>query len=63
MIAGFVTLPSMLNAAQVLSFLPFFVVGLTLRPHHFAFLRRRAMRVPPARCCSSWAGRRRTRPR
>lgn len=44
MIAGFVTLPSMLNAAQVLSFLPFFVVGLTLRPHHFALLRRRAMR-------------------
>jgi fucose 4-O-acetylase-like acetyltransferase len=45
MIAGFVTLPSMLNAAQVLSFLPFFVIGLTLRPHHFAFLRRRAMRA------------------
>jgi fucose 4-O-acetylase-like acetyltransferase len=45
MLAGFVTLPSMLNAAQVLSFLPFFVVGLTLRPHHFALLRRRAMRV------------------
>jgi fucose 4-O-acetylase-like acetyltransferase len=45
MIAGFVTLPSMLNAAQVLSFLPFFVVGLTLRPHHFALLRRRTMRV------------------
>ena len=45
MIAGFVTLPSMLNAAQVLSFLPFFVIGLTLRPHHFAFLRRRATRA------------------
>jgi fucose 4-O-acetylase-like acetyltransferase len=45
MLAGFDTLPSMLNAAQVLSFLPFFVVGLTLRPHHFAFLRRRAMRI------------------
>jgi fucose 4-O-acetylase-like acetyltransferase len=45
MLAGFVTLPSMLNAAQVLSFLPFFVVGLTLRPHHFAFLRRREMRA------------------
>jgi fucose 4-O-acetylase-like acetyltransferase len=44
MLAGFVTLPSMLNAAQVLSFLPFFVLGLTLRPHHFVFLRRRAMR-------------------
>ncbi|MDN3356180.1 acyltransferase family protein [Actinomadura sp. DC4] len=48
MIAGFVTLPSMLNAAQVLSFLPFFVIGLTLRPHHFAFLRRRAMRAAGA---------------
>ena len=48
MIAGFVTLPSMLNAAQVLSFLPFFVIGLTLRPHHFAFLRRRVMRVAGA---------------
>ncbi len=45
MIAGFITLPSMLNAAQVLSFLPFFVIGLTLRPHHFAFLRRRAVRI------------------
>jgi fucose 4-O-acetylase-like acetyltransferase len=45
MLAGFDTLPSMLNAAQVLSFLPFFVVGLTLRPHHFALLRRRWMRV------------------
>jgi fucose 4-O-acetylase-like acetyltransferase len=48
MIAGFVTLPSMLNAAQVLSFLPFFVIGLTLRPHHFAFLRRPAMRAAGA---------------
>jgi fucose 4-O-acetylase-like acetyltransferase len=48
MLAGFDTLPSMLNAAQVLSFLPFFVVGLTLRPHHFAFLRRRAMRITGA---------------
>jgi fucose 4-O-acetylase-like acetyltransferase len=45
MLAGFDTLPSMLNAAQVLSFLPFFVVGLTLRPHHFALLRRRGVRV------------------
>jgi fucose 4-O-acetylase-like acetyltransferase len=48
MLAGFDTLPSMLNAAQVLSFLPFFVVGLTLRPHHFALLRRRAMRFAGA---------------
>ena len=45
MLAGFVTLPSMLNAAQVLSFLPFFVLGLTLRPHHFALLHRRVARV------------------
>jgi fucose 4-O-acetylase-like acetyltransferase len=48
MIAGFVTLPSMLNAAQVLSFLPFFVVGLTLRPNHFALLQRRGMRLAGA---------------
>jgi fucose 4-O-acetylase-like acetyltransferase len=45
MLAGFVTLPSMLNAAQVLSFLPFFVLGLTLRPRHFALLRRRLARA------------------
>lgn len=47
-IAGFATMPAMLNAAQVLSFLPFFVVGLTLRPEHFALLRRRAARVAGA---------------
>jgi fucose 4-O-acetylase-like acetyltransferase len=48
MLAGFVTLPSMLNAAQVLSFLPFFVLGLALRPKHFAILHRRAVRVAGA---------------
>ncbi|MEV5752270.1 acyltransferase family protein [Actinoallomurus sp. NPDC052308] len=48
MLAGFVTLPSTLNAAQVLSFLPFFVLGLVLRPHHFAILHRRAVRVAGA---------------
>ncbi|GAA0343222.1 acyltransferase family protein [Actinoallomurus spadix] len=48
MLAGFVTLPSMLNAAQVLSFLPFFVLGLALRPRHFAVLHRRAVRVAGA---------------
>ncbi len=48
MLAGFITLPSMLNAAQVLSFLPFFVIGLTLRPHHFALMRRRAVRIAGA---------------
>ncbi|MCO6003893.1 acyltransferase family protein [Actinoallomurus purpureus] len=48
MLAGFVTLPSTLNAAQVLSFLPFFVLGLTLRPHHFAVLHRRAVRIAGA---------------
>jgi fucose 4-O-acetylase-like acetyltransferase len=48
MLAGFITLPSMLNAAQVLSFLPFFVVGLTLRPHHFAYLKRRRMGIAGA---------------
>jgi fucose 4-O-acetylase-like acetyltransferase len=30
------------------SFLPFFVVGLTLRPHHFALLRRPAARIAGA---------------
>jgi fucose 4-O-acetylase-like acetyltransferase len=45
LIAGFCTLPSMLNAAQVLSFLPFFVLGLTLKPEHFALLRRRGARI------------------
>jgi fucose 4-O-acetylase-like acetyltransferase len=45
MIAGFVTLPGMLDAAQVLSFLPFFVIGLTLRPEHFATLHRPAARA------------------
>lgn len=48
MLAGFVTLPSMLNAAQIVSFLPFFVIGLTLRPYHFALLRRRGVR-----CCGA----------
>ncbi|WP_345348507.1 acyltransferase family protein [Actinoallomurus liliacearum] len=48
MLAGFVTLPSTLNAAQVLSFLPFFVLGLVLRPHHFEILHRRAVRVAGA---------------
>jgi fucose 4-O-acetylase-like acetyltransferase len=48
MLAGFVTLPSMLNAAQVLSFLPFFVIGLTLGPQHFARLRHPLVRVAGA---------------
>jgi fucose 4-O-acetylase-like acetyltransferase len=45
LIAGFCTLPSMLNAAQVLSFLPFFVAGLLAGPEHFALLRRRGARI------------------
>jgi fucose 4-O-acetylase-like acetyltransferase len=43
-----VTLPNMLDAVQVLSFLPFFVAGLILSPRHFALLRRRAARVAGA---------------
>lgn len=46
--AGFVTLPSMLDAVQVLSFLPFFVLGLIVGPGHFAFLRTRAVRIAGA---------------
>ncbi|WP_329262762.1 acyltransferase family protein [Actinoallomurus sp. NBC_01490] len=46
--AGLVTLPSMLDAVQVLSFLPFFVLGLILGPRHFALLRRPAIRVAGA---------------
>jgi fucose 4-O-acetylase-like acetyltransferase len=45
LIAGYCTLPSTLNASQVLSFLPFFVLGLTVRPEHFALLRRRGARI------------------
>jgi fucose 4-O-acetylase-like acetyltransferase len=46
--AGFVTLPNMLDAVQVLSFLPFFVLGLLLSPQHFALLRRRGARITGA---------------
>ncbi|WP_285634734.1 acyltransferase family protein [Actinoallomurus iriomotensis] len=46
--AGLVTLPSMLDAVQVLSFLPFFVLGLILGSRHFALLRRPAVRVAGA---------------
>jgi fucose 4-O-acetylase-like acetyltransferase len=48
LIPGFFTMPSTLNASQVLSFLPFFVVGLTLRPKHFELLRRRGARIAGA---------------
>ena len=48
LLAGLITLPIMLDAVQVLSFLPFFVLGLTLRPEHFALLRRRGARVAGA---------------
>ncbi|WP_344580907.1 acyltransferase family protein [Streptomyces lunalinharesii] len=34
-----------LNLQRVLQFLPFFVVGLTLRPEHFQLVRRRAVRI------------------
>ncbi|WP_018654669.1 acyltransferase family protein [Actinomadura flavalba] len=43
-VSGFITLPTALNTAQVLSFLPFFVLGLTVRPERLALLRRRAAR-------------------
>jgi fucose 4-O-acetylase-like acetyltransferase len=46
--AGLVTLPNMLDAVQVLSFLPFFVVGLIMSPRHFALLRRRVARIAGA---------------
>jgi fucose 4-O-acetylase-like acetyltransferase len=49
LITGFViTVPSTLNASQVLSFLPFFVLGLKLTPEHFALLRRPGARVAGA---------------
>lgn len=48
LIAGFVTVPSMLNASQVLSFLPFFVLGLKMTPEHFAVLRRTGARIAGA---------------
>lgn len=48
LMTGPVTVPSMLNVSQVLSFLPFFVIGLTMTPRHFAFLRRRGTRVAGA---------------
>ncbi|WP_019633023.1 acyltransferase family protein [Actinomadura atramentaria] len=43
-LSGFVTLPTALNTSQVLSFLPFFVFGLTVTPEKLAVLRRRAVR-------------------
>ena len=48
MLAAFITLPSMLDAAQVLGFLPFFVIGLTLGPQHFELLQRRWARFTGA---------------
>ena len=36
---------STLDLHRVLQFLPYFVVGLVLRPHHFELLRRRAVRL------------------
>ncbi|MFF2805600.1 acyltransferase family protein [Streptomyces sp. NPDC058000] len=34
-----------LNLQRVLQFLPFFIVGLTLRPEHFQLVRRRSVRI------------------
>jgi fucose 4-O-acetylase-like acetyltransferase len=48
MLPALITVPSMLDAAQVLSFLPFFVAGLMARPEHFALLQRRFARVTGA---------------
>jgi fucose 4-O-acetylase-like acetyltransferase len=39
------SISSDLNLQRVLQFLPFFVLGLQLRPHHFDALRRRELRV------------------
>jgi fucose 4-O-acetylase-like acetyltransferase len=45
LLAGMITLPNMLDAVQVLSFLPFFVIGLVISPRHIALLRRRVARI------------------
>ncbi|WP_202805887.1 acyltransferase family protein [Actinopolymorpha alba] len=44
-VAGLQDLPGVLETGRVLSLLPFFVLGLTLRPEHFEFLRRPAIRA------------------
>lgn len=45
LLAGVITLPNMLDAVQILSFLPFFVIGLIISPRHIALLRRGPVRV------------------
>ena len=45
LLAGMITLPRMLDAVQILSFLPFFVIGLLIGPRHVALLRRTPVRL------------------
>ncbi|MFF5898084.1 acyltransferase family protein [Streptomyces argenteolus] len=40
-----------LQLQRVLQFLPFYVLGLCLRPEHFAFVRRRAVRIASVPVC------------
>lgn len=40
-----------LQLQRVLQFLPFYVLGLQLRPEHFAFVRRRAVRIASVPLC------------
>jgi fucose 4-O-acetylase-like acetyltransferase len=47
-LAGVQELPGVLETGRVLSLLPFFVLGLKLRPAHFELLRRPAVRVAGA---------------
>ncbi|MFD2079788.1 acyltransferase family protein [Actinopolymorpha cephalotaxi] len=43
--AGLQELPGVLETGRILSLLPFFVLGMMLKPEHFAYLRRRWVRI------------------
>jgi fucose 4-O-acetylase-like acetyltransferase len=43
--AGLQDLPGVLETGRILSLLPFFVLGMMLKPEHFAYLRRRWVRI------------------
>ena len=45
LLSGMEDLPSALGMSRMLGFLPFFVLGLLLRPEHFAWLRQPKVRV------------------
>jgi fucose 4-O-acetylase-like acetyltransferase len=47
-LAGIQELPGVLETGRILSLLPFFVLGLLLRPQHFEMIRRPAVRVAAA---------------